>query len=51
LQGQEEQHKYEAREVAIDGCNGIDVGVMVVTTLVGMEDLLSSEVARVEILE
>ena len=50
MQGQEEQHKYEAREVAIDGCNGIDVGVMV-TTLVAMEELASNKVARVEILE
>jgi hypothetical protein len=33
-----------------DGCNAIDIGVMV-TTLVGMEDLPSSKVARVEILD
>lgn len=33
-----------------DGCNGIDVGVMV-TTLVAMEELPSNKVARVEILE
>ena len=50
LQGQEEHHKYEAREVTIDGCNGIDVGVMV-TILLAMEDLPINKVARVEILE
>jgi hypothetical protein len=58
LQGQEEQHKYGAREVHLksiatwlfDGWDGIDVGIMV-TTLMAMEDLPNNKVARVEILE
>ena len=47
LQGQEEQHKYEAREMLFECW---DFGIMV-TALVAVEDLPSNKVARVEILE